>query len=317
MVRKSRGKGEDEKKAVPVLPGDDDFNGASVARKVRNECLSHPFTVFPFVGSALAVFWSVLFNADPVSIGVIIAGIAIGIIGFAYNYIVDGERRVDVHMQKLLAAVKQHVHIELDNLRQESEELGFAEGVKEANELATDYANLIGYLEKRPQEQQFRILAEKTFKEGVSILAQAVAVYRAAVSIDIEVLKEEVATWREERKGLDDSNARAKSLDRQIDSHDQRIALFDSRQETLDELVAQVNEIEGALQKTYLELVELGDQDATKLLHQDGGAAKRLESAVRAARRVEEKLRGGTSPEDAARRAEYVRLGEESRRAKS
>ena len=314
---KSLGKNEDEKKNVPVELGDDDFNGASAAKKVRNECLTHPFTVFPLVGSLLATFWSVLFNADPISIGVIIAGIVIGVIGFAYNYIIDGERRVEVHMKKLLELVKEQVHIELDNLRQESEELGFAEGVKEAGELDADYTNLIGYLEKKPQAKQFRILAERTFKEGVSILAQAVAVYRAAVSIDIDVLREEVETWQGEREGLDDSSARAKTLDRQIESHNRRIDVYDTRQELLDELIAQVDDIEGALQTTYLELVELGDQDATRLLRKDGGAAKRLESAVSAARRVEEKLRGGTSPEDAAKRAEYVRLGQESRRTKS
>ena len=93
-------------------------------------------------------------------------------------------------------------------------------------------------------------LAEDTLKEGVRILQQAVAVYRAVISIDVEVLKSEVESWRQERKGLADDNGKAKALDRQIDSHEQRIALYDTRQDTIDELIARVNDIETALQTT-------------------------------------------------------------------
>jgi hypothetical protein len=212
-------------------------------------------------------------------------------------------------MQKLQKAYKAHVHVELETIVTDSQNMGFAEGLKEAGELATDFGNLMAYLEDRPAVERFRILAEATFIEGVRILQQAVAVYRAIVSIDVEVLKREVESWRLERAGLAAESGRAKALDRQIDSHDQRIALYDLRQDTLDELIARVNEIETALQTTYLELVELGNLDPTSLLRDDGGASSRLKTAVESARRVEARLRGrGENSEDeVAKRMKYIR----------
>ena len=308
MLKFLSGKGgKDKDPKPPRKPGLDELKGASVGKAVLSECLSHPASIFPWVGAVLATVWTVAIAATAVSIGAIFGLAALGTVAFIYNYVIDGERRAAAHMQQLQEAVKAHVHVELEAIAAESRELGFAEGVKEARELATDFGNLMAYLEGKPAVDRFRILAEDTLKEGVRILQQAVAVYRAVISIDVEVLKSEVESWRQERKGLADDNGKAKALDRQIDSHDQRIALYDTRQDTIDELIARVNDIETALQTTYLELVELGNQDPTSLLRDGGGASSRLKTAVESARRVEERLRGETPEDEAARRMKYIR----------
>lgn len=308
MLKFLSGKGgKDKDPEPPRKPGLDELKGASVGKAVLSECLSHPASIFPWVGAVLATVWTVAIAATAVSIGAIFGLAALGTVAFIYNYVIDGERRAAAHMQQLQEAVKAHVHVELEAIAAESRELGFAEGVKEALELATDFGNLMAYLEGKPAVDRFRILAEDTLKEGVRILQQAVAVYRAVISIDVEVLKSEVESWRQERKGLADDNGKAKALDRQIDSHEQRIALYDTRQDTIDELIARVNDIETALQTTYLELVELGNQDPTSLLRDGGGASSRLKSAVESARRVEERLRGETPEDEAARRMKYIR----------
>lgn len=293
----------------PVKPGVDELKGASVGKAVLAECLSHPATIFPWVGAFLASVWTVAIAPSLASIAAIFGLTAFGAMAFIYNYVVGGEKRAVAYMQKLQKAYKAHVHVELETIVTDSQNMGFAEGLKEAGELATDFGNLMAYLEDRPAVERFRILAEATFNEGVRILQQAVAVYRAIVSIDVEVLKSEVESWRLERAGLAAESGRAKALDRQIDSHDQRIALYDLRQDTLDELIARVNEIETALQTTYLELVELGNQDPTSLLRDDGGASSRLKTAVESARRVEARLRGrGENSEDeVAKRMKYIR----------
>lgn len=308
MLKFLSGKGgKDKDPKPPRKPGLDELKGASVGKAVLSECLSHPASIFPWVGAVLATVWTVAIAATAVSVGAIFGLFAIGTCAFIYNYVIDGERRAAAHMQQLQEAVKAHVHVELEAIAAESRELGFAEGVKEARELATDFGNLMAYLEGKPAVDRFRILAEDTLKEGVRILQQAVAVYRAVISIDVEVLKSEVESWRQERKGLADDNGKAKALDRQIDSHEQRIALYDTRQDTIDELIARVNDIETALQTTYLELVELGNQDPTSLLRDGGGASSRLKSAVESARRVEDRLRGETPEDEAARRMKYIR----------
>lgn len=308
MLKFLRGGGKDEQSSAPKSkPGLDELKGASVGQKVLGECLSHPATIFPLVGAVLATVWTVAIAASPLSIGAIFGLTAIGAFAFIYNYVIDGERRARAHMQQLHDATRAYVHVELEEIATESRELGFAEGVKEAGELASDFGNLSTYLAGRPAVERFRLLAEDTFKEGVRILQQAVAVYRAIKSIDIEVLKSELESWRLERQPLDDDSGKAKALDRQIDSHEQRIALYETRQDTLDELVARVNEIETALQTTYLELVELGNQDPSSLLRDDGGASSRLRTAVESARRVEKRLRGETSEDETARRMKYIR----------
>lgn len=311
MLKFLRGGGGDDKSSAPKSkPGLEELKGSSVGNKVLGECLSHPATIFPLVGAVLAVVWTVAIAATPISIGAIFGLTAIGAMAFIYNYVIDGERRARAHVQQLHEATRAYVHVELEAIADESREMGFAEGVKEAGELASDFGNLATYLSGKPGVERFRLLAEDTFKEGVRILQQAVAIYRAIKSIDIEVLKRELESWRLERQPLDADSGKAKALDRQIDSHEQRVALYETRQDSLDELIARVNEIETALQTTYLELVELGNQDPASLLRDDGGASSRLKTAVESARRVEERLRGDTSSDEAERRMKYIRRSE-------
>ena len=72
---------------------------------------------------------------------------------------------------------------------------------------------------------------------------------------------------------------------------EKRLDRYRRRAEELQTLIAQLNELETALETTYLEVVDLVGQEASAGLFESGAAAH-LERAVAAARRVEQRLRG-------------------------
>src|SRR5262249_5166786 len=144
------------------------------------------------------------------------------------------------------------------------------------------------------------------YLQGGSLLRQAVDTYKALDSVDIEALQSQLKKWQKERKGLDDVNQRAKALDKLIEAQQARIDLCGQRQKQITQLLAELNDIESELQATYLELVDLGNQDPIAKLNEDGGARTRLKSRREAARQVEQELRGD-SLEDQQLTEEYRR----------
>lgn len=105
---------------------------------------------------------------------------------------------------------------------------------------------------------------------------------------------------------MDDSHPSSKALDAQIESNARQLALYTEQQSELTQLFAQVNDIETALQSTYVELVGLQNRSLSASLTEDGGAATRLKTAVDVARRVEQRLRGDDK-EDQAKRDKYLK----------
>src|SRR3989338_328394 len=91
-------------------------------------------------------------------------------------------------------------------------------------------------------------------------------------------------------------DSEAKSLESRIKNHDDRIRTYERHSEIINQLMAQLEELEGALESSYLELVDLAQGRG---LTTPAESVARLERQVQAARKVEEMLRGeDTSAED-------------------
>jgi uncharacterized membrane-anchored protein YhcB (DUF1043 family) len=287
----------------------DDFKGENVQKAVLSQSLGSPATLFPWAGSAGMVAWS--FIAGPTEVSVMAAiGLAVaGAIGFVWNYIINGEHRAAAHVQTLRNQRRQQVHSELDAIAAEAESIGFPEGTKQAKQLTAAYENLVKFLGEQAASlnvDQFSVLAEDTFKQGVAVLAEALDMFKAVQSVDKGKLAQELLKWRRDasRAGED---ARSKTLQAQIDQNQRRLDLLRERTAQIEDLLARSDGIQLALQSTYMELVDMEHRDPTELLSNDGGAATRLKGAVDAARRVETKLRGDETPEEKASNEEYLR----------
>ena len=136
--------------------------------------------------------------------------------------------------------------------------------------------------------QRFLSLAYDAHREGVSVLRKALHIYQALQKIDRIKLESELRNWEEDVKSATDREA--DSLKRRIEGHKNRLNRYSEREEELRRLLDECEELEGALENAYIDVVGLvGDMD-TDLF--GGSAAQNLERTVDAARRVEERLRG-------------------------
>ncbi len=300
-----------DKSAIKVSA--DDFKGRAIDNAVLKESLQHPATIYPLVGSALALGWTAIIAPTPVSLAVSFGLAFISGSAFVYNYILKGPERAQAYVAKLREARRAQALLRLDQIADRAETLGFPEASKEARELKAAYQDLARYLtehKERVSADRFRVLAEDSLKQGIAVLERALLLCEAMESVNVNALWQEIEAWKRQQLNIDSNSPGFRMLGQQIDSHTQRINLYVKEKEKLTELVAESNNIESALQTTYLELVEMGDEGADQFLSEGGGAANRLRSAVEVAKRVEEKLRGGENGELEAKKSKYLQAPE-------
>jgi hypothetical protein len=272
------------------------------------QTLQHPAVVLPFSVALVAAMWSAVIDFGPASVLTMIAGGFVAASAWVWNFMVRGDKLAERHIKDLRerrAAFDQQDALAIVG---ECERSGFTDGAKEARDLQSAYDKLRAFLEKRASEpgnlaaERFRILAEDSHQDGVSILRRALTIFEALREIDVDVLVKERDAWSKQRERAAESDRAA--LDRRIESNDKRIALCRERERVLPQLLAEVNEIESALDNAYLAVVDLVGDDE-RATFEGGRASTELEAAVQAARRVEEKLRN-LSQQESGQEKEYL-----------
>jgi hypothetical protein len=274
-------------------PTAEDFTPRAVQRAVLRTTLQHPATILPAALATVAALWSVAIDLSPASL---IAMLGLGFVSagaWVINYVGRGDKLVEQHIQELRALRVEYDRREVEGLALACRDAGFIAGAKEAQELTEAYQQLHDFLaaqgagEVSASAERFRVLAEETYRHGIAILQRALNLFQALQNVDVGTLERERQAWVGQRAQEGPSD----SLDRNIEAHTKRVDRYRRREEELHALVAQLNELETALESAYLEVIDLVGQAAHGGLFESGAAAH-LERAVEAARRVEQRLRG-------------------------
>jgi hypothetical protein len=304
-----RGKGQPA--SPPSLdhkPVAEDFTPRAVQRAVLHHTLQHPATILPAALATVAALWSVAIDLSPASLLAMLGCSFVSVAAWVVNYIGRGDTLAEQYVQKLRALRAEWERREVEELALACQRAGFQAGAKEVHELTAAYQKLHCFLvEQQPAQgnvsrERFRTLAEETYRHGVALLQQALHLFQALQGVDVDTLEQERLAWRKQQE----QEGSSKSLERNIESHTKRLDRYRQRQEELQTLLAQVNELETALATAHLEVVDLvGHNSGAELLR--SGAATHLEIAVAAARRVEQRLRG-LGGEDPQADAEYLEV---------
>lgn len=274
-------------------PTAEDFAPRAIQRAVLQDTLQHPATLLPAALATVAALWSMTIDLSPASLIAMLGFGFLSAVGWVINYVGRGETLVEQHIQKLRALRAEYERREVEDLALACRRAGFLDGAKETEELTAAYHKLHHFLvEQRAGQgnasgERFRVLAEETYRHGVAILQRALNLFQALQRVDVDTLEQERKAWIRQRKDVGPSE----SLERNIEAHTKRLDRCRRREEELHALIAQLNELETALETTYLEVVDLVGQAASAGLFESGAAAH-LEIAVEAARRVEQRLQG-------------------------
>jgi hypothetical protein len=295
-----------EQPPVDHKPTAEDFTAGAIQRAVLRETLQHPATVLPAALATVAALWSVAIDLSPASLMAVLGCAFIGVGAWVINYVGRGNTLVEQHIQKLRALRAEYERREVENLVLACREAGFQGGAKEAEELTEAYHKLQHFLDAQRAVQgnasgeRFRVLAEETYRHGVTILQHALNLFQALQRIDVDTLEQERRAWMEQQahKGT------SASLERNIEAHGKRLERYRRREEELQAIIAQLNELETALETAHLEVVDLVGQPAGGRVF-ESDAASHLERAVEAARRAEQRLRG-FDDEDTRTDEEYL-----------
>jgi len=295
-----------EQPPVDHKPTVEDFTPRAVQRAVLRETLQHPATVLPAALATVAALWSVAIDLSPASLMAVLGCAFIGVGAWVINYVGRGNTLVEQHIQKLRALRVEYERREVEDLVLACRQAGFQAGVKEAEELTEAYYKLQHFLDEQRVAQgnasgeRFRVLAEETYRHGVTILQHALNLFQALQRIDVDTLEQERQGWIGQRA----HQGTSASLERNIEAHTKRLERYRRREEELQALIAQLNELETALETAHLEVVDLVGQPAGGGVF-ESDAASHLERAVEAARRAEQRLRG-FGDEDTRADEEYL-----------
>lgn len=296
------------------LPTEKDFSGGAVQKYVFKETIQHPTTIIPLgiAGGFTGLMVLGLMAVTPFTLIVpVVAGLAGGG-AWVYNYGTRGKDLAARYVQNLRVQLEEARKEEVSELKHQCFAVGFEEGAKEAGELAEAYLKLTKYLEGKVKTDQdpgavrYTSLAKDIYKEGLKLLRSALEASKALRAIDIEALKRDRENYSKQLKRTK-IDAERRGLEARIKNHDDRIAVYEKHSEAIYQSLAQLEELEGILENSYLELINLsqGREFVTTT-----ESVNRLEQAVQAARRVEAKLRGeDTSDEDKM----YLEAGKDSR----
>jgi len=287
-------------------PTAEDFTARAVQRAVLQDTLQHPATILPGALATVAALWNVAIDLSPASLMVMLGCGFVGAVAWVINYVGRGDTLAAQHVQKLRALRAEHERRAVADLALACQSAGFLAGAKEVQDLTDAYHRLQHFLVAQQTGQghvsgeRFRVLAQETYRHGVSLLHRALNLFQALEGFDVDTLEQERQVWINQQ----DREGPSESLTRNIEAHTKRLDRYRRREEELRALIAQLNELETALETAYLEVVDLVGQDTSAGLFESGAAAH-LERAVEAARRVEQRLRG-FGDEDTRADEEYL-----------
>jgi len=287
-------------------PTAEDFTPRAVQRAVLQDTLQHPATILPGALATVAALWSVAIDLSPAALMAMLGFGFVSAAAWVINYVGRGDTLAAQHVQKLRTLRAEYERRAVEELALACQRAGFLAGAKEAQELTAAYHKLHHFLVEQQAGQghvsgeRFRVLAEDTYRHGVSILQHALNLFQALQHVDVATLEQERQAWIRQRQ----HEGPSESLERNLEAHTKRLDRYRQREEELRTLLAQLNELETALETVYLEVIDLVGQDASARLFESGAAAH-LERAVEAARRVEQRLRG-FGDEDTRADEEYL-----------
>lgn len=283
-------------------------SGAAIQKKVLKDTIQNPLTILPASLTAGSVFGMVVLGLSPALVAIAVLTGATSIGAWIYNYFFKGEQLAREYVEEILANREHQTQEKISSLRLDCQRAGFKRGEKEAGELENVYLRLRELIRSRISEnstnltaQRALILAGNTYEEGAAFIRRALNTYEGLREIDIDTLRKEKTAWDKQLKRLEESGdqeSEIAALRSRIESHQRRLKLHEERTHELEQLFAESERREAALEIAHMEFTDLIDSSAS--LIRGTQSVSDLERLVTAARKVEDRLRGisDTATED-------------------
>jgi hypothetical protein len=285
-----------------TAPSFEELDRRKISKEILKQTLQHPVTLFSGSLAIIAFTWCTLFDASPGALLATIGLAALSAGSWVVNFFFRGEGLARKHVKKLgilreRERAQNRIRV-IDDLRKACEEFEFEEGLKELDELIVAYSSLQEVLNGNGNrssrnllgKERFKTLAEDTLAVALDKIQRALDLFNSLSQVNRKTLERELNTLKRRRaKGGLETEEEVR-LDGKIESHQSRIQGYDAAEEDIAKLLAEVDTLEGTLEKVALQIGQIGGS-FSDLSDTRSGVGQELIDALTAARRVEERLR--------------------------
>jgi len=264
--------------------------------------------MFPFALCVLSIIYLGLFS--PVLGGALVAIILLIVSalaaagGFLWRYFIlyseEYARRLQETMDLQERERIERERAELGQL-QDVLQSGFSginseAGASALNDLVHEYKELQPIVSRKKRTDPLSIgrisaLAEETYRQGLSVLTDALDLARAIGSSGTERLETEVVDLEKEIQRLRRDESQAELLkirEATVKSHKERLGMIKDQQLRVDQLLYQADRCEASLNRTRMELAALKAESAEASV---SGVIETLRGTINQAREVQEELK--------------------------
>ena len=269
----------------PGLTAMESLSEPAIRRRMLGDAVQHPATLLPLAVAILSVLYLSL--VSPMVGGGLWAVVLLGVsgigtaVGFVWRYVLRYTEEYGKKVRELMDLLEEErarlEHAEVGQ-RREALQAGFSsigstEGLKALAELVSEYERLQPTLGRQRDTDSFSMslvpsLALETYRQGLSVLSDALELMRAVHVPGRERLERELAEMEREIETLTLDQSQAGRLGLKEDtlaSHRQRLDMLDQLQLRLERFLYQAGRCEASLHRTRIELaaIRTGNSEAT------------------------------------------------------
>ena len=279
-----------------------------IKKELRSDAIQHPLTIIPLATCLLAsmylIFFADIFGG---ALGTIILLICAGVVTIAsffwqyfFRYSKAYAKRVKEIIEIQDQAQREREQVEIEQLK-ETVQSGFskinsAEGTKALKELIHEYKQLQHILNHKKETDSLSVahihaLSKEAYRQGLSVLSDALEIAQVIYSSDEESLEAEIAKFEHEIKSLEKDRiqkAQVKIKKATIISHKERIDIIKEQEVRVDRLLYQCDRCEASLHRTRLELAALKAESSETSV---SAVTETLKQTITQAKDVQEELK--------------------------
>ena len=274
-----------------------------IKKNMRSDATQHPVTILPFTLSILMLIVYLVFPPFLGPVWAIILFIVFGTLAagtYFWRYSLRFNQLYESKVQAIMAVMEQESSMgeeeELNQL-QETLKAGFAnlntnEGLKALSQLNDVYDRLQPILESKRVTDPMSVahiptLAEETYKQGLSVLADSLGLMTAIHSPTNERLETEIVDTKKQLEN-ESQPERVKMLDERLASHQERLDLVKQQQLRVDQLLHQCESCEASLHRTRLDVAGFRADTAESRVRD---LTDTLRNTINQAKEVQEELK--------------------------
>lgn len=282
----------------------DSWSEEAIRRQLRSEAMQHPATILPFAWSILLViyliFYSPLLGGTLVAIILIIGSAIVAAVSFFWHYSIRYKQKFAKRVQEAMQEMQEMEEDKLEDLREALqsgfERISFSTGKKALSDLVGEYEQLQADLERRRERvalfslDEIADLAEESYRQGLSVLADVLELTRVICSSNQEGLESEIVELEKEIESLRaaEQTARVKIRQETVALHQERLDMTKQLQLRQEQLLYQADCCEASLARTRIELAKLNADSSPKSV---SAVTQALRETINQAKEVQEELK--------------------------